>query len=367
MAKIKIYLCRLIAAAEESKLRKAILSPLTLLSFVYGGVVLLRRFLYARRILSVHSLPCKVISVGNITLGGTGKTPFASLLAQMVRSRGYRVVLLSRGYGGNFSRPCAVVSDGEKILLPPEQAGDEPYLLAQKGKGVPVIIGPQRRISGNLAVRNFRAEVVILDDGFQHLALGRDLDLLLLDSRVPFGNGYLFPRGVLREPRSQIARADAVILTKAGRSASMEKLNKDLAGIRRQPIFRVRYQAEAIRVAGEETVLAPGVLRGKKILAFAGLARPESFRETLGELGARVEEMETFPDHYAYQAGDLSRIKEKARQLGVDALVTTEKDIVRLQGFHPGSPPLWVLAVGHVFLGEDGARFEDFLFRTLNL
>ncbi|HEX9156806.1 MAG TPA: tetraacyldisaccharide 4'-kinase, partial [Syntrophales bacterium] len=222
-----------------------------------------RIFLYRAGVYKTHSLPCKVVSVGNITLGGTGKTPFVALLAEMIRARGLRAVILSRGYGGKFQGPHGLVSDGERVLMNAHLAGDEPYLLAEKLTGTPVVIGKERRASGRWAAERFRAEVVLLDDGFQHLALRRDLNLLLIDSSCPFGNGKVFPRGVLREPLDQARRADAIILTKAGGGASIKNLEKeisDLAG--GAPVFRVDYRPGAVRVLGAENLLPPEILRG---------------------------------------------------------------------------------------------------------
>ncbi len=371
MAHLRTVLTRLIAAPEQGKLRGLLLFPLTLISFFYGYVLKARIVLYRLGIYKTHALPCKVVSVGNITLGGTGKTPFVFLLAGMIRARGLRAAVLSRGYGGEFRGALGLVSDREKVLMNARQAGDEPYLLAEKLPGTPVIIGKERRVSGRCAVDRFGAEVVLLDDGFQHLALRRDLDLLLLDSSCPFGNGKVFPRGVLREPLDQFGRADAIILTKAGGGVRINNLEKEIsdlaAGI---PIFRVDYSPAVIRVLGTETLLPPETLKGRKILAFAGIARPESFERTLLDLGATIAGFEAFPDHYEYRPKDLARVWERASRSGAEAMVTTEKDLVRLMGSAPfsGRPvPLWALSVRHVFQGGDQSRFEKFLWERLGL
>ncbi len=304
--------------------------------------------------------------MGNLTLGGTGKTPFVILLAEMVRRRGYRTAILSRGYKGKYEGPCALVSDGDRVLMDPPQAGDEPCLLARKLEGVPVIVGRERWVAGRFAIDRFRTEVLILDDGFQHLALNRDLNFLLLDSFSPFGNGKLFPRGELREPLSQVRRADALVLTKGGADDMIINLGKRFMNLSEgRPVFRAWYEPEEIKVWGQETVLSCLNLKKRRILAFSGLARPESFEKTLRGLEAEIVQFETFPDHYAYEGKDLERLREEALRAGAEAMVTTEKDMVRIQDFPLGTIPLWALSVRHVFPGEDLARFETFLFERL--
>jgi tetraacyldisaccharide 4'-kinase len=358
----------LIRAEKENKYRKFVLAPLCLFSFFYGLTVSVRIFLYARGIFQRRSLPCKVVSVGNITLGGTGKTPLVCLLSEMIQARGYRVAILSRGYRGNFSGPFALVTDGERILMDAKQVGDEPYLLSEKLKGVPVIVGRERWLSGRYVIDQFRTEVLILDDGFQHLPLNRDLNLLLIDSSSPFGNGYLFPRGTLREPLEQISRADAVILTKVGQSVNINNLKQNLKKILEgHPIFQVDYAAAEIRFYGRKTSLPPEYLKGKKVLAFSGLAKPESFQKTLLSLGPEIVEFETFPDHYWYDRKDATKLWARAKELRVDALVTTEKDLVRMEGLTPGGIPLWSLSIRHFFPENDQQQFEEFLFSRLGL
>jgi tetraacyldisaccharide 4'-kinase len=368
MLNLNKFLENLIRPEKESKFRKFLLAPLCLLSFFYGVGVSVRVFLYARGIFQSRSLPCKVVSVGNLTLGGTGKTPLVCLLSEMIQARGYRVAILSRGYKGNFSGPFALVTDGERILMDAQQVGDEPYLLAEKLKGVPVIVGRERWLSGRYAIDQFRTEVLILDDGFQHLPLDRDLNLLLIDSSSPFGNGHLFPRGTLREPLGQISRADAIILTKVGESVNINQIKQNLKKIHEgRRTFQVDYAAGEIRLYGEKKSLPSEYLKGKKVLAFSGLARPESFRKTLLSLGAQIIEFETFPDHYWYNPKDASKLWARAAELRVDALVTTEKDLVRMEGLTPGGVPLWTLSIRHFFPENDQPQFEEFLFSRLGL
>lgn len=365
---MKSFLHRLISNPEESQLQKILLAPLSLLAILYGWVVRIRVFFYRKGVYRTHSLSCKVISVGNLTLGGTGKTPFVILLAGMIRDKGYRTAVLSRGYKGEYTGPYGVVSDGEKTLLDAVQAGDEPYLLAQKLKGVPIVVGKKRWVSGRFVLDRFKPQVVILDDGFQHLALKRDIDILLLDSLHPFGNGKLFPRGELREPLTQMGRADVLILTKGGEDDTIINLRKRFMNLPEGvPLFRVHYQPQEVRVWGEEKGRTSLILKGRKVLAFAGLARPSSFEKTLSGLGAKVLKFEVFPDHYPYSPADLERLSREALRSGAEAIITTEKDLARMSFFPRHSIPLWTLAVSHEFRGNDGSLFAEFLFRRLDL
>ncbi len=188
---------------------------LMLLSKAYGAGVLLRRDGYASGFLKAKKLPCTVISIGNLTTGGTGKTPMTIYVAERVRRLGYRVAVISRGYKGTAEKSGGIVSDGSAIRMDPVTAGDEPFLLAASLKDIPVLVGHDRYQSGMHAINRFQTEVVILDDAFQHLALFRDLNLLLLDSSLPFGNGHLLPRGTLREPTSALRFSDALVMTRS--------------------------------------------------------------------------------------------------------------------------------------------------------
>lgn len=357
-----------LSETEEGKLRKMLLSPLCLLSFFYGLLVRARVHLYRLGIFRSSSLPCKVVSVGNITLGGTGKTPFVILLAELFHGKGIPAAILSRGYKGSFSGPLGIVTDGKKTLMDVRQAGDEPYLLSRKLRGVPVFIGRERRLSGQAAIDRFQARVVILDDGFQHLPLKRDVNLLLLDARTPFGNGWLFPRGSLREPLDQAKRADAVILTKADLSVNIEKLKeKLLRWAPGSPVFALRYAPIGIWDQIQERTLPLEVLRGRSILAFTGIGSPTSFRRSLENLGARIVGFNSFRDHYWYRPGDLRKLLQEGEQKGAEALLTTEKDSVRLEGFPQGKIPLWVLSVRQEFIDKENEDFETFLWTKLGL
>jgi tetraacyldisaccharide 4'-kinase len=208
-------LWKAIVEGQASALARWTLGPLlTTLSFPYGLAHQLRLQAYHMRWVAVRQLPCRVISIGNLTLGGTGKTPVVEVVAGLLRREGIRVCVLSRGYGGRAQSGITVVSDGKRCLVSPEVAGDEPVLLAEHLADVPVIVGKDRYAAGMLAVESFGVDAIVLDDGFQHVQLARDLDILLLDAVRPLGNGRLFPRGDLRERPTAIARADAIVLTR---------------------------------------------------------------------------------------------------------------------------------------------------------
>jgi tetraacyldisaccharide 4'-kinase len=192
------------------------------------------------------------------------------------------------------------------------------------------------------------------------------LNLLLIDSASPFGNGHLFPRGFLREPLKALCRADTVILTKAQECGNIENLKDNLKRkLAAHPIFEAEYTPGEVRVGGNPGALPPDYLRAKKVLAFSGLAKPESFQKTLLGLEARIVGVEAFPDHHWYVQKDLEELWQRGAKLNVDALVTTEKDMVRLKDCTMGPLPLFVLSVRHVFRGDDRSRFEEFIFSRL--
>ena len=204
---------RILYRKEKSLGTKILLLPLYLLSVPYQWAVRTRILFYNIGLLKTKRLPCPVISVGNITVGGTGKTPLVMLLARGLKERGIKIAILSRGYKRKKNSD-SLVSDGQNLFLSPEAAGDEPYLMANALKGVPILVGKDRFMTGQMALERFGVRGLLLDDGYQHLHLHRDLNILLIDSNVGFGDGHLLPRGILREPLSHLQRADLFVLTK---------------------------------------------------------------------------------------------------------------------------------------------------------
>jgi tetraacyldisaccharide 4'-kinase len=320
---------RAIWSGERPEDRSGALSvALRLLSFPYGAAVAARNRLYDKGILRQERLPCPVISVGNLTVGGTGKTPTAIFLANLLGGKGRRPAVLSRGYGGRATAPVNVVSDGNRILMGWREAGDEPVLIAGAAPGVPVLTGPRRLLTGRAAIEKFGADVLILDDAFQHRELQRDFDIVLIDAARPFGNGHLLPRGELREPPAALRRAHLLI-----RTGAEEDPAEPLRRASDLPTFRGIHRPRGIVEAATGRLLPVASLQGQKVCAFAGIGSPEAFRRSLAALGAEVVSFRTFPDHHPYSSADLDDLRRFAAESNVDRIVTTEKDGVRLADF----------------------------------
>ena len=324
-------------------------------SFAYGAIVALRNQLYDRGILKQVKLPCPVISIGNITAGGTGKTPMTVLTANGLKARGFRPAVLSRGYGGCLTTSGNIVSDGASTLLSPEEAGDEPVLIAAAVPGIPVLTGADRCVSGKLGIEIFGANVLVLDDAFQHRRLFSDVNIVLLDEDRPFGNGRLLPAGPLRELPAALNRADVIVKTGISRGEKERKKPALPDGI---PVFRARYQPLEIIQGDDNQMLPPCVLQGKKIYAFTGIAAPEKFRNTLEELGAKIIKFLAFPDHYFYKQADVEAINGEAKALHAEMLITTEKDGVKLLKFRDFYQKIVILRVGLQMDPDEGTFFE---------
>lgn len=315
---------------------RAALAPL---SAAYGAAMSARAALYRRGWLRTRHAGVPVISVGNLAAGGTGKTPIVALVAGLLDGAGLSPAVISRGYGGRRKRDPMIVSDGTgaRPLATAAEAGDEPVMLARALPGVPVVVARRRAQGASLAVERFSSRCLVLDDGFQHLALARDLDLVILDDGAPFDNGRLLPAGFLREPPGALKRAGAVILTRAaaapgGRGSQGPPLG---AWLRPEtPLFHAEFRARDLAGAGGEAIHPIEWLRGRRVAAFAGIARPERFERTLSALGAEISEFAAFADHHVYTDADAERLAALASRAG--ALVTTEKDLSRLGGTRPG-------------------------------
>jgi tetraacyldisaccharide 4'-kinase len=290
---------------------------------LYGAVAAARRSLYARGVLKSEFAPVPVVSVGNLTWGGTGKTPFVAALVSYWQSVGRRVGVASRGYGRR-SRGTVLVSDGNRLLAGVAEAGDEPYLLARRFPGAIVAVA-ERRVDAAREAARLGAEIVILDDAFQHLAIRRDLDVVLVDAGDPFGGGPP-PRGRGREDAPAIARADLVVVTRARRGEE-SAADREVPRFTAAPIYHCAFRFAGWFRGGEPSAspAAPG-------WAVCAVGNPESFRATLAESGAAAAGFAAFRDHHAYSAADVRRIEESARRAGATALLTTEKDEVKLAG-----------------------------------
>jgi tetraacyldisaccharide 4'-kinase len=332
--------------------------PLASLAFFYGLGVRLRLMAY-KGIIQKRSLPGTVVSIGNITVGGTGKTPAARMLAEWAMNEGYRVAVLSRGYSGRYRTKILQVSDGTTISAGPIEAGDEPYLLAKRLPGIPVIVSKDRYRAGLLAHRKFKANFFILDDGFQHMVLKRDLDLVLVDASSPFGNGHLLPWGPLREPVDQLKRAHILITT---RSAQAQWVDNERMMFNtlfpKKPLFKGDHFPENVVFPGNGIEHNTDVLKGKRITAFAGIARPELFEKTLIQLGAEVLAFKKFKDHHIFNRDEFQKIIAEKESVGADYAVTTEKDWMRLEKIANGYPNLAYLTIRFGLLsGQD--RFYE--------
>jgi tetraacyldisaccharide 4'-kinase len=337
---------------------------LYLFSLLYRLIVHPRNRLYDRQILKSVRLSCPVISVGNITVGGTGKTPCVIALAKMLREKGFQPAVISRGYGGKNPKPVNIVSDGKNILLTAEDAGDEPMLIARSLPGIPVITGAKRAFAGQLALDQFGANVLICDDAFQHRQIIRDVDIVLLDAERPLGNGHLLPRGELREPVCSLERADCVILTRTDETGPLHQDVARIAGAAHIPVFRAAHRAKEMIRPADGLRLPPGDLSGKKVCAFCGIARPASFKKLLLDAGAQLLSFMPFPDHYDYHRCDLEELRKYFLPLGADYWITTEKDAMRLTGYPDFLKMIWILRM-EMEIKPAALSFEDFIIKSL--
>ncbi|HBF42794.1 MAG TPA: tetraacyldisaccharide 4'-kinase [Desulfobacteraceae bacterium] len=332
---------------------------LALFSFLYGIGVRLRLKAYRRNFLKKKFLPGFVVSIGNLTTGGTGKTPAVAMLAKWAKREGHRVAVLSRGYGGRYKSRVLVVSDGKGIRSDAREAGDEPFLLAKTLSDIPVVISKKRLLAGLYAHGKFGCDFFILDDGFQHLELERDLDLILIDSDNPFGNNHLLPRGPLREPVEQMVRADVSILTKAGLYGPVDSVVGFLKGqFPEVPFFCADHMPSAVVLPNLNEVHEPEFLKGKRVVAFAGIARPEVFKDTLIRLGADVVHFKGFRDHYQLKSDEIQELIKTKERLDGRYLLTTEKDWVRISSFKLLSPDLAYLRIKFALLSGQDDFFE---------
>jgi tetraacyldisaccharide 4'-kinase len=276
-------------------------------------------------------------------------------VAQRLRDQGYRVVVISRGYRGRMEASGGIVSDGRTILKGPEDAGDEPYLIARILKNIPVVVGRRRYLAGLLAVDHFTPDVIVLDDAFQHMHLKRDLDLVLLDARLPFGNGYLLPRGRLREPPSALRRAQVLILTRSNPSKAPPFAD---ALFERLPVYHTRHHPVIRKMATPTESIQTGIsdislLRDKKVVAFSGLAENRRFLDTLQGAGCRLMHTIAFADHQRYTPGDLDRVVSASNKTGADVVATTYKDYVKIQHFKNLPSALAVIDVAIELIGDE--------------
>ncbi len=339
---------------------RLVLALLRLGSWLYRLLATIHANSYAWGFARRRRLSCRVVSIGNVTVGGTGKTPMTIWLARWLSEQGWRVAVLSRGYGGLTTDKPQVVSTGDGPLQSWTEVGDEPYLMAQELRGVPILVGKDRYLSGEHARKHFGSQILVLDDGFQHHRLARDLDIVLVDATNPFGHGTLLPRGILREPLRALKRADAVILTRT--ELAPEALGGVTQTLRRwlhdQPIYQVTTQVSAL--GSEERLVGnnPICLRERRVVAFAGIGNPESFAATLTDLGCEIAALIVFPDHHPYTEHDWRVIIDVMDRYKAEGLVTTTKDRVRLARSWQTEVSLYTLGV-EVAFSADAAPFQQ--------
>jgi tetraacyldisaccharide 4'-kinase len=336
------------------------------LSFIFLLIVKIRVWLYQKRLLYSQSLGCHVIVVGNITMGGTGKTPVAEYLAKLLLTMGRKPAIISRGYKSKNEsrckkflrwlthspdRPPKIVSDGKNVLLDSELAGDEPYMLAKNLRGVPVIVDKDRIKAGRYAIKRFGSDVLILDDGYQYLRLRSTLRMVLIDKNNPFGNYRFIPRGILREPLSHLDRASCIFLTKSNgvRNHGLE-----------QEIHSVNYGIQIVECChrlcyfvshDDRKILPLEILRGKDVAIFCAIASPDGFEQFILSLGANIIYKKRYIDHHRFTNTELTGINERAKN--ADFLITTEKDAVRIASNFKFDIPFFYMRIRIQFLHNE--------------
>ncbi len=318
------------------------------LALFYWGLTLWREIFYRVGFFVTHRLPVPVVSVGNITLGGTGKTPTVISIAETALSMGKRPAIVSRGYG-RTTTGTVIVSDGKGTLVPWEEAGDEPLLMAKRLPTVPVVVDEQRFRGGMVAVEQFGVDMIILDDAFQHRAVERNLDIVLINNREPAENYRMLPYGRLREPTWSVRRADIVVLTKTDGESTVPAVHRKIARHAR------KIMKSSLRPRETEN------LKGRKVVAFCGIGDPDSFRPTLRQLGADIVAFQKFRDHHIYDESDMNDLKKLLEKRNGDTLVTTEKDWVKLPRSEGKDDSILAVPVETVWLDEGEVLLREAL------
>jgi tetraacyldisaccharide 4'-kinase len=322
---------------------------LKFVSLFYSLIERVRGWFYQKNIFETRSLPVPVISIGNLTLGGTGKTPMTIWVAQKLLENGCQPAILSRGYRAKTRKSIEIVSDRSGILIEPEISGDEPAMMARRLRGVPVIVGKDRYEAGVLAVEKLGVDYLILDDGYQRLDVKRDLNILLIDHSHDFENDRIFPAGTLREPLKEAGRANLICFTRA----MAENLDPPVKNYSNAPIIKSQTVIKVLTDLEFKKTKNVNDIKGLRVCAFCGIAQPEKFKKLLELYGAQVVSFSSFPDHHCFESGDIKNIEEKARSCEAEIILTTEKDSVKLLRFS-FSIPLFVAILDLNWLeGED--------------
>ncbi|MES2308955.1 MAG: tetraacyldisaccharide 4'-kinase [Verrucomicrobiota bacterium] len=346
------------------------------LSILYRRIMRIRLRWYENRRLAVYSLGCQVISVGNLTVGGTGKTPWVEKIAKELTKAGRKVSILSRGYKSQkrplwdrmkarifteqHEYPPRLVSDGKTLFLDSRFAGDEPFMLAHNCDGVSVVVDKNRVKCGKFAIEKFGSDTLILDDGFQYLTLKERYDIVLVDRETPFGNGHLLPRGTLREPIDHLKRANLIVITKCD-GTPIDDLKKQLRELNiHAPMIECRHQALHLQNVANDEQMPLEFLKELKISALSGIARPESFEAGLKKLGADIIYSRAYEDHHRFSEDELQSLMTRSRNRGAKAIITTEKDAVRIPRMEQSLVPIYFLRVEiEILTGHE--HFENFI------
>jgi tetraacyldisaccharide 4'-kinase len=349
-------------------------SFLFVLSLIYGGAVKTRETFYKKGVLKSKKLPCIVISIGNITAGGTGKTPMTIYVAKLVKRMGYKVVVISRGYKGLAEKTGGTVSDGKTIFMKADKSGDEPFMIANTLKNIPVVVGKNRFNAGMIAFNSFNPDVIVFDDAYQHLQLERNINLVLLDNSYPFGNHHLLPRGILREPLSSLGRRDAFILTRSDVAKEPESTYNSIKlknYARGKPIFKAIHVPHIYKIVkggalssqwiyGDWCTQSFEFLRGRRAFVFSGIAKNIDFYNTVKGVKCKVTGFSEFTDHHRYTDSDLNMILQSARESKADFIITTEKDYVKIAGRIAWPVDLVIIGISISFGNYDNA-FDNFI------
>jgi tetraacyldisaccharide 4'-kinase len=326
-------------------------------SFLYRLICKIRFLLYRYGIFRQKRSNARVISIGNITVGGTGKTPLVIYLTQKLKERNRKVAILTRGYGRKSKELVELIPE-TKEGKDWQETGDEPFLLANRLLDVPILVNKYRFLSAERATEKHRSEILLLDDGFQHLGIFRDLDIVVIDSVDPFGNGRLLPAGILREPLTSLGRADVFVLTKTDQISGKDDLIRALKEYNPKAlVVESVYRISDIGNLAEGGSIDQKILEGKKALLFSGIGNPFSFERTVAQLKVEILGHRIFRDHFAYRDKDVLNLISEAQAAGADFIVTTEKDSVRIPFIKRPGIPFYVLKIDLEITGQE----ESFL------
>jgi tetraacyldisaccharide 4'-kinase len=361
-------LLNILSGKDRSLKAELMRAGLSILTPLYALVISVYRMMYDAGWLREVRLPVPVISIGNLTVGGTGKTGLALMLAKLLQKKGIRPALLNYGYRARLGKGPAVVSDGEHVLLDAEEAGDEAVLLGKSLPGVPVLIGKRRVESGALALQRFSPDALILDDGFQYWRLARDLNLVLINAAEPWGYNGLLPRGLLREHPAALKRASAVILTHSLRVTAerLQSLKADIERlIPRIPLFEANYAPSHLRPLGSEDQTGLNLIKQSRIGVLTALGSPADFEQSIERLMPKEIVPYRYPDHHLYRREDIRQTLQDATERGLDFLITTAKDAVKLESLNLEEPILSLYVMEAELQVQPAEAFERWVLDQL--